>query len=151
MLCIFTGFRLLRTCESGSKYLLCNVLNLNVDFKHFLVNFNPKTVFQPALGCAQHTQAGRNTQWIIQPGLDHLNTKLALYSDPHSALIFPLYFLDFNWKRCLFRTISVIILLFIAETIPSFGNILDLVGASTVTLLVGNPSCTYSNKLGELL
>jgi hypothetical protein len=34
---------------------------------------------------------------------------------------------DFNWKRCLFRTVSVIILLFIAETIPSFGNILDLV------------------------
>jgi len=42
---------------------------------------------------------------------------------------------DFNWKRCLFRTISVLILLFIAETIPSFGSILDFVGASTVTLL----------------
>jgi hypothetical protein len=35
--------------------------------------------------------------------------------------------LDFNWKRCLFRSISVVILLFVAETIPSFGNILDLV------------------------
>ncbi len=30
---------------------------------------------------------------------------------------------------------SVLALLFVAETVPSFGNILDLVGASTVTLL----------------
>ena len=29
----------------------------------------------------------------------------------------------------------MVVLLFVAETIPSFGNILDLVGASTVTLL----------------
>jgi vesicular inhibitory amino acid transporter len=42
---------------------------------------------------------------------------------------------DFNWKRCVFRTLSVFLLLFIAETVPSFGAILDLVGASTVTLL----------------
>jgi len=42
---------------------------------------------------------------------------------------------DFNWKRCLFRSLSVAVLLFIAETVPSFGSILDLVGASTVTLL----------------
>ena len=44
-------------------------------------------------------------------------------------------FLVFNWKRCVFRTLSVFFLLFIAETVPSFGSILDLVGASTVTLL----------------
>ena len=42
---------------------------------------------------------------------------------------------DFNWKRCAFRTFSVLCLLFIAESVPSFGSILDLVGASTVTLL----------------
>ncbi len=42
---------------------------------------------------------------------------------------------DFNWKRCAFRSMSVLGLLFIAETVPSFGSILDLVGASTVTLL----------------
>ena len=29
---------------------------------------------------------------------------------------------DFNWKRCLFRTFSVLVLLFIAETVPSFGR-----------------------------
>merc|ERR1711936_1183454 len=43
--------------------------------------------------------------------------------------------IEFNWKRCVFRTFSVLVLLFIAETIPSFGNILGLVGASTVTML----------------
>ncbi|XP_023326958.1 amino acid transporter ANT1 isoform X2 [Eurytemora carolleeae] len=42
---------------------------------------------------------------------------------------------DFNWKRCVFRSISVLILLFVAESVPSFGAILNLVGASTVTLL----------------
>merc|ERR1711953_1661395 len=42
---------------------------------------------------------------------------------------------DFNWKRCVFRSLSVLSLLFIAESVPSFGAILDLVGASTVTLL----------------
>jgi len=42
---------------------------------------------------------------------------------------------NFNWKRCAFRTFSVLCLLFIAESVPSFGSILDLVGASTVTLL----------------
>ena len=33
------------------------------------------------------------------------------------------------------RTGSTFVLLFIAESVPSFGSILDLVGASTVTLL----------------
>ena len=42
---------------------------------------------------------------------------------------------EFNWKRCVFRSLSVACLLFIAETVPSFGAILDLIGASTVTLL----------------
>ena len=35
----------------------------------------------------------------------------------------------------MFRSLSVLGLLFIAESVPSFGAILDLVGASTVTLL----------------
>jgi vesicular inhibitory amino acid transporter len=42
---------------------------------------------------------------------------------------------DFNWKRCVFRSVSVLVLLFVAESVPSFGAILNLVGASTVTLL----------------
>ena len=45
------------------------------------------------------------------------------------------FFVDFNWKRCAFRTLTVFFLLFIAESIPSFGAILQLIGASTVTLL----------------
>ena len=35
----------------------------------------------------------------------------------------------------MFRSASVAALLFIAETVPSFGAILNLVGGSTVTLL----------------
>ena len=35
----------------------------------------------------------------------------------------------------MFRTLSVLALLFIAESVPSFGSILGLVGASTVTML----------------
>ena len=45
------------------------------------------------------------------------------------------FFSEFGWKRCLFRTISVCVLLFVAESIPSFGALLDVVGASTVTML----------------
>ena len=45
------------------------------------------------------------------------------------------FFSEFGWKRCLFRTISVCVLLFVAESIPSFGTLLDVVGASTVTML----------------
>ena len=43
--------------------------------------------------------------------------------------------LDFNWKRVALRTLSTFVLLFVAESVPSFGAILDLVGGSTVTLL----------------
>ena len=46
-----------------------------------------------------------------------------------------LFFKEFGWKRCLFRTTSVLVLLAIAETVPNFGSILDLVGGSTVTML----------------
>ena len=45
------------------------------------------------------------------------------------------HFQDFGWKRVVFRSSAVLVLLFIAETIPSFGSILDLVGATTVTCL----------------
>lgn len=41
---------------------------------------------------------------------------------------------DFNWKRVAFRTISVLIILFIAESIPDFGSILDLAGATSFTM-----------------
>lgn len=41
----------------------------------------------------------------------------------------------FTWKRCAFRSVVVIVILFVAESIPKFGAILSLVGGSTVTLL----------------
>ena len=41
--------------------------------------------------------------------------------------------LEFNWKRCAFRTLTLAILLFIGETVPTFGSILDLIGGSTIT------------------
>ncbi len=42
---------------------------------------------------------------------------------------------EFGWKRCAFRSSSVLVLLFIAESIPNFGSIVELVGACSVTLL----------------
>ena len=44
-------------------------------------------------------------------------------------------FLDFTWKRVVFRSLVVVGLLFICETMPNFSTILDLVGGSTITLL----------------
>ncbi|XP_048769154.1 uncharacterized protein LOC125675475 isoform X2 [Ostrea edulis] len=41
----------------------------------------------------------------------------------------------FTWKRCVFRSVVVAAILFVAESIPTFGAILSLVGGSTVTLL----------------
>jgi len=42
---------------------------------------------------------------------------------------------EFNIKRVLFRTLVILFLLFIAESLPDFGSILDLVGGATVTPL----------------
>lgn len=41
----------------------------------------------------------------------------------------------FNWKRCLLRTLIVVIMIAIGESIPQFGKILSLIGGSTITLL----------------
>jgi len=67
----------------------------------------------------------------------HLISAFPIITNPPAQFFEQLFGIpgDFNWKRCVFRSISVLGLLFIAETIPSFGAILDLVGASTVTLL----------------
>jgi len=67
----------------------------------------------------------------------HLITAFPIITNPPSQLFEELLGLPttFNVKRCVFRSASVLLLLFIAETIPSFGAILGLVGGSTVTLL----------------
>merc|ERR1712109_25578 len=78
-------------------------------------------------------------QRIVVEGmlLLHLVTAYPIITNPPAQFFEQLLNIpsDFNWKRCAFRTLSVGVLLFIAETVPSFGAILDLVGASTVTLL----------------
>lgn len=42
---------------------------------------------------------------------------------------------NFNIWRCLYRTGVVLFLLFISESLPNFGAILDLIGGSTITFL----------------
>lgn len=41
----------------------------------------------------------------------------------------------FHWKRCLIRSILLLIVVFVGETVPEFGKILALIGGSTITLL----------------
>eukprot|EP00088_Acartia_fossae_P052523 TRINITY_DN5935_c0_g1_i1.p1 TRINITY_DN5935_c0_g1~~TRINITY_DN5935_c0_g1_i1.p1 ORF type:complete len:461 (-),score=123.08 TRINITY_DN5935_c0_g1_i1:31-1413(-) len=67
----------------------------------------------------------------------HLVTAFPIITNPPAQMFEEMLKIptSFNIKRCLFRTFSVFGLLFIAETIPSFGAILNLVGGSTVTLL----------------
>jgi len=67
----------------------------------------------------------------------HLITAYPIITNPPAQFFEQLLNIpsNFNWKRCAFRSLSVACLLFIAETVPSFGAILDLVGGSTVTLL----------------
>ena len=40
-----------------------------------------------------------------------------------------------NFQLILFRTTVMCVILFVGETLPNFGAILDLIGGSTVTLL----------------
>lgn len=69
--------------------------------------------------------------------LAHLISAFPIVVNPNNQLLeemmgFPK---NFTWKRAVFRTLIVMALLFISESVPSFGSILDLVGGSTVTLL----------------
>ncbi|XP_013777068.1 amino acid transporter AVT1J-like [Limulus polyphemus] len=41
----------------------------------------------------------------------------------------------FNWKRCLSRTTVMVVVVFVAETVPHFEKILNLFGGSTTTIL----------------
>lgn len=42
---------------------------------------------------------------------------------------------QFNWKRCVIRTLLLLCIVFVAETIPNFGSILSFIGGSTITML----------------
>ncbi|KAI4470291.1 hypothetical protein MML48_1g04680 [Holotrichia oblita] len=41
----------------------------------------------------------------------------------------------YNWKRCLVRTVMILVMIFVGETVTNFGKILSLVGGSTITML----------------
>ena len=41
----------------------------------------------------------------------------------------------FNWKRCLLRTLIMVAALFVAETVPRFDAVLNLLGASATSYL----------------
>ncbi|XP_013789686.2 amino acid transporter AVT1J-like [Limulus polyphemus] len=41
----------------------------------------------------------------------------------------------FSWKRCLLRSAMMVAILFVAESVPHFGKILNLIGGSTITMM----------------
>lgn len=43
--------------------------------------------------------------------------------------------LSFNWKRCILRTVIMVVILIIACAVPHFDKIINLIGGSTITLL----------------
>ena len=67
----------------------------------------------------------------------HLISALPIVINPPSQFFEELLQIpkEFSWKRCVFRTVVVAFLLFIAVSVPSFGSILDLIGGSTITIL----------------
>ncbi|XP_040579613.2 uncharacterized protein [Lepeophtheirus salmonis] len=67
----------------------------------------------------------------------HLISAFPIITNPPSQFFECLLNIEphFNWKRCVFRTLVTFFLLFIAESIPSFGSILDFLGATSITAL----------------
>merc|ERR1719289_847466 len=105
--------------------------------------------FPMAVGCyySLGTEVKDNIVLAMLPGwmkmlveimlLLHLITAFPIITNPPAQFFEEMLNVptNFNWKRCAFRSFSVLFLLFIAESVPSFGSILNLVGGSTVTLL----------------
>ena len=44
-------------------------------------------------------------------------------------------FPDFGWQRIVSRALVMISVVFVAESVPNFGVLLDLVGGSTITMM----------------
>ncbi|KFM73288.1 Proton-coupled amino acid transporter 3, partial [Stegodyphus mimosarum] len=49
----------------------------------------------------------------------------------------------FGWKRCMLRTAVMLLIVFVAQTIPRFGKVLNLVGGSTATLTTSVFPCYF--------
>ncbi|XP_063402409.1 uncharacterized protein LOC134686665 [Mytilus trossulus] len=55
----------------------------------------------------------------------------------------------FTWKRCIARSAIVMVVIFVAESVPHFGAILSLIGGSTTTLLSYILPCVFYLKLAK--
>ncbi|EJW73387.1 hypothetical protein WUBG_15708, partial [Wuchereria bancrofti] len=53
----------------------------------------------------------------------------------------------FGWHRIIIRTIVLLAILFVAETVPKFGPILNVIGGSTVALTSAMLPLIYNNYL----
>ncbi|CAJ0574258.1 unnamed protein product, partial [Mesorhabditis spiculigera] len=51
---------------------------------------------------------------------------------------------DFGWQRVAARTVTMAAVVFVAESIPNFGPLLDLVGGSTITLMALIFPCIFN-------
>ncbi|XP_064628605.1 uncharacterized protein LOC135488099 [Lineus longissimus] len=58
---------------------------------------------------------------------------------------------SFSWKRILCRTSITLVTLFIAESIPKFGNLLGLIGGTTTALLAFFCPVFFYNKLSDTI
>ncbi|VDN00620.1 unnamed protein product, partial [Onchocerca ochengi] len=56
-------------------------------------------------------------------------------------------FTDFGWHRVFIRTIVILTVLFVAETVPKFGPILNVIGGSTAALTSAILPLLYNNYL----
>merc|ERR1712008_224358 len=98
--------------------------------------------FPMAVGCyySLGTEVTDNIVLAMPPGwmkmlvevmlLLHLITAFPIITNPPAQFFEEMLNIpsSFNWKRCAFRSLTVLCLLFIAESVSSFGAILYLVG-----------------------
>ncbi|KAF4525874.1 hypothetical protein B566_EDAN015977 [Ephemera danica] len=66
----------------------------------------------------------------------HLITTFVIMTNPATQYFEMLFHVPpkFGWKRCLLRTMVLLLMVFVGETIQDFGKVLALVGGSTSTL-----------------
>ncbi|VDO28411.1 unnamed protein product [Brugia timori] len=65
----------------------------------------------------------------------------------HDSVINSIQVPHFGWHRIIIRTIVLLAILFVAETVPKFGPILNVIGGSTVALTSAMLPLIYNNYL----
>jgi hypothetical protein len=73
-----------------------------------------------------------HTLFLQQNVLNRLSKKSTTFLVKNKVLISAI---GYTWKRVAFRSLVVLVLLFVCATMPNFSMFLDLVGGSTITLL----------------